>query len=89
MTSLRVAVETETGTKEYPVTPRVEVDFERHWNVGIGKAFNDMRKEHVFHLAWLAVKASGETVKPFDGWLDTILSADILVEQDRPSTATA
>jgi len=87
--SLRIAVETELGVKEYTVTPRVEVDFERHWNVGIGKAFQEMRKEHVHHLAWLAVKASGETVKPFDQWLDTIVASDVLVGEDRPSTATA
>ena len=88
MASLRVAVETELGVKEYPVTPRCEVDFERHWNMGIGKAFNEMRKEHVHHLAWLAVKASGESVKPFDGWLDTILGTDVLVEEARPFTGT-
>ena len=71
------------GTEnEYPVTPKVEVDFERKFGVGIGKAFQDLRREHQHYLAWLAVKATGAVVKPFDGWLETIEGTEVMVEAD-------
>jgi hypothetical protein len=53
------------------VTPKVEVEFERKFGLGIGKAFMEQKREHQHYLAWLAVKASGAVVKPFDGWLET------------------
>jgi len=31
---------------EYPVTPKVEVEFERKFGVGIGKAFTEQKREH-------------------------------------------
>jgi hypothetical protein len=43
------------GTEsEYPVTPKVEVEFERKFGVGIGKAFEQQKREHQHYLAWLA-----------------------------------
>jgi hypothetical protein len=65
-----------------PVTPKVEVDFERKFGMGIGKAFMEQKREHQHYLAWLAVKASGAVVKPFDGWLDDVQNTEVLVEQD-------
>jgi hypothetical protein len=88
MSRLRVTVETESGSKTFPVTPKVEVEFERHWSVGLGKVFAEMRREHLHHLAWLAVKASGETVKPFDSWLETINDTSLEVNEDGPFTKT-
>ena len=71
------------GTEaEYPVTPKVEVEFERKFGVGIGKAFQEQKREHQHYLAWLAVKASGVVVKPFDGWLETIESTEVTVTTD-------
>ena len=67
---------------EYPVTPKVEVEFERKFGVGIGKAFQEQKREHQHYLAWLAVKASGVVVKPFDGWLETIESTEVTVTTD-------
>jgi len=67
---------------EYPVTPKVEVEFERKFGVGIGKAFTEQKREHQHYLAYLAVKASGAVVKPFDGWLDTIESTEVMVTTD-------
>ncbi len=67
---------------DYPVTPKVEVDFERKFGVGIGKAFQEQKREHQHYLAWLAVKASGAVVKPFDGWLETVENTEVSVETD-------
>ena len=67
---------------EYPVTPKVEVDFERKFGVGIGKAFQEQKREHQHYLAWLAVKASGAVTKPFDGWLDDVENTEVLVATD-------
>ncbi|HEY7824728.1 MAG TPA: hypothetical protein VIG24_17945 [Acidimicrobiia bacterium] len=71
------------GTEsEYPVTPKVEVEFERKFGVGIGKAFQEQKREHQHYLAWLAVKASGAVVKPFDGWLETVTNTEVTVATD-------
>jgi hypothetical protein len=67
---------------EYPVTPKVEVEFERKFGVGIGKAFEQQKREHQHYLAWLAVKASGVVVKPFDGWLEEVENTEVLVATD-------
>ena len=67
---------------DYPVTPKVEVDFERKFGVGIGKAFQEQKREHQHYLAWLAVKASGAVVKPFDGWLETVENTEVTVATD-------
>ena len=67
---------------EYPVTPKVEVEFERKFGVGIGKAFQEQKREHQHYLAWLAVKASGAVVKPFDGWLETVENTEVTVAAD-------
>jgi hypothetical protein len=90
MARLRVSVTTTQGnTVEYPVTPKTEVEFERAWNAGLGKVFTEQRKEHLYHLAWLAAKASGAEVKPFDGWLEGITDAELLVSDDPPTDARA
>ena len=71
------------GTEnEYPVTPKVEVDFERKFGIGIGKAFEQQKREHQHYLAWLAVKASGAVTKPFDGWLEEVENTEVLVATD-------
>jgi len=64
------------------VTPKVEVDFERKFGLGIGKAFEQQKREHQHYLAWLAVKASGAVVKPFDGWLETVENTEVVVTTD-------
>jgi hypothetical protein len=71
------------GTEnEYPVSPKVEVEFERKFGMGIGKAFNEQKREHQHYLAYLAMKASGAVVKPFDGWLDQVENTEVLVAED-------
>lgn len=67
---------------EYPVTPKVEVDFERKFGMGIGKAFMEQKREHQHYLSWLAAKAAGVVVKPFDGWLDDVKNTEVMVAED-------
>jgi len=80
--SLSCKVWTDGSEAEYPVTPKVEVEFERKFGIGIGKAFEQQKREHQHYLAWLAVKASGAVVKPFDGWLETVDNTEVLVATD-------
>lgn len=76
MISLSVTVELVDGdVSKYPVTPRVQVDFERQFKVAMIEAFADAPKmEHLYWLGWKASHAGGAVVKPFDGWLDTVVS---------------
>lgn len=62
----------------YPVTPAVQVAFERNFKTGIGKAFSEeQRIEHVYWLGWKAEHAAGVTVPLFDPWLETVAEIDI------------
>lgn len=80
--SLSCKVWTDGSEAEYPVTPKVEVEFERKFGIGIGKAFEQQKREHQHYLAWLAVKQSGAVVKPFDGWLETVDNTEVMVATD-------
>jgi hypothetical protein len=80
--SLSCKVWVDGSETEYPVTPKVEVEFERKFGIGIGKAFEQQKREHQHYLAYLAVKASGAVVKPFDGWLETVDNTEVLVATD-------
>jgi hypothetical protein len=81
--SLSCKVWLEDGSElEFPVTPKVEVEFERKFGSGIGKAFTEQKREHQHYLAWLAMRSAGHQVKPFDGWLETIQNTEVTVESD-------
>jgi hypothetical protein len=72
------------GQNDYTVGPKVQVAFEREWKVGMPKAFSTEQKmEHLYWLGWKAQQSSGAVVKPFDGWLDTVESVEV-VEADSP-----
>lgn len=73
MIKMSVSVETTAGAKSYPVTPRVQVEFEREFKLPMIKAFTDEPTlEHLYWLGWRSVKAAGEQVQAFEEWLDTI-----------------
>lgn len=75
---LRV-VTTEGELGEFVVTPKVQVEFERHFKIGVGKAFaQEQRVEHMYWLAWKAVHAAGHNVKPFDSWLDAVVDVQMV-----------
>ena len=81
--SLRVVTTDGEGT--HPVTPRIVVQFEREFQTGLGRAFQqDQRAEHVYWLAW---KASGSK-KTFDSWLDTVSDVEIIQDDDLPLSET-
>jgi hypothetical protein len=70
------------GTEsEHRITPSIEVAFENHVKMGMHKAFRDLeRQSDVYYLAFLCLKAAGETLKPFSdaGFLDTLEKVEVL-----------
>lgn len=75
--NLRITLADETFVA--PITPRVAIDFERHFKMGLVKALaNEQKMEHMFWLGWASVKATGRVVKPFDSWLDEVLNVQFI-----------
>lgn len=76
---LKVKVVKSDGTANtFPITPKVIVAFEREFKQGLVSAYaNDNRMEHTYWLAWKADHAAGNVVKPFDGYLDDIVSVEL------------
>jgi hypothetical protein len=90
MFSMHFTVVTKDGSRSYPCTPKVQVDFERQFKIGIAKAFQeDQKVEHVYWLAWASQRAAGDVVKPFDAWLDEIVDVQLEDNPTRPFDATA
>jgi ribulose bisphosphate carboxylase small subunit len=91
MLGLRLRVVTSDGELgEFAVTPKVQVEFERHFKIGVGKAFQqEQRVEHMYWLAWKAVHAAGHAVKPFDSWLDDIVDVQMAEDVNVPLDGTA
>ena len=80
MAKLRI-VKADGSESEHRITPSIEVAFENHVKMGMHKAFRDLeRQSDVYYLAWLCLKNSGETVKPFTdtGFLDTLDRVEVL-----------
>ena len=68
-------------TDMFTVRPKTIVAFERHFKVGLAQAFSrDQKQEHVYWLGWESERAAGNVVKPFDQWLDTLVSVGIEVD---------
>lgn len=84
MISLSLRVTHSGDTNEYVVGPKIQVQFEREWKVGMPKAFSsDQKVEHIYWLAWKATSGSGAVVKPFDSWIDGLEAVEI-VQGDNP-----
>ncbi len=82
-------VRDDATTDTFTVRPKTIVAFERHFKVGLSTAFiKEQKSEHLYWLAWEAERSSGNVVKPFDQWLDTIASVDIKAA-DLPLEETA
>jgi hypothetical protein len=76
--TLRVTT-TDGTTNDYAVSPRVQVAFEREFKLGLPQAFTTQQKmEHIYWLSWKAQQSSGAVVKPFDGWLETVESVEMI-----------
>lgn len=73
MLALSVRVVLPEESVVVPITPRVAVNFERHFKVGLSKAFStEERLEHMYWLGWEALRVSGRVVKPFEVFLDEV-----------------
>ena len=76
---------TVTMTGEPPVvvavTPRVILDFEREFKVGlVGAMSNEMRLEQMFWLGWKSMHRAGHVVRPFDAWCEDLEDIELQVE---------
>ena len=83
MLKIRLTVERRDGnSSELPVYPPAIRNFARWAKCGISQAFtgNDIRMEHLYYLAWLADKDSGNVVKPFEEWAKNV--ADVEISND-------
>ena len=80
MFGLNLRVVTQDGEKDVAVTPKVSVAFERQFQTGIGRAFQENKVEHIYWLAWQASGAPGD----FDAWLDKLVDVRMLEGTDRP-----
>lgn len=66
-----------------PITPKSAIDFERHFKMGLPKAFTTEQKmEHLFWLGWACVKATGRVVKPFDQWLEQVQNVELVANTE-------
>ena len=91
MIAIKLAVTTNDGPQgDFAVTPKVQVEFERNFKTGIGKAFeNDLKMEHIYWLGWKAMHYAGRVVKPFDTWLDDVTEIEVVNESTGPLDETA
>jgi len=79
--NLKVTVEDEEIIA--PITPKSAIEFERHFKMGLPKAFTQEQKmEHLFWLGWACVKATGRVVKPFDSWLEHVKNVEMVVNNE-------
>lgn len=85
MIGLNVRVVMPEESVVVPVTPRVAVNFERQFKIGLAKAFaTEQRLEHMYYLGWEAMKAAGHVVKPFEGFLDSITRVEFAEDDASP-----
>lgn len=91
MINIRMRVSTTDGPQgEFAISPKVQVEFERQYKTGIGKAFeNDLKMEHIYWLGWKAMHYAGSVVKPFDSWLDEVVEIEVVNESTGPLDETA
>jgi hypothetical protein len=92
MDGLKIKVKTTDGQEGlYSLRPKTLVAFENKYNKGFVKLLSeDQKLEHIYFLAWSAMKDSGKVVKPFgDGFLDTLESVELETDPNSESTETA
>lgn len=92
MDGLKIKVKTTDGLEgTYSLRPKTLVAFENKYNKGFVKLLSeDQKLEHIYFLAWAAMKDSGKVVKPFgDGFLDTLDSVELETDPNSESTETA
>lgn len=91
MDGLTVKIKMTDGVEHnFPLRPRIIVDFEQKFNKGMGKLFGDDQKlEHLYYLGWATLRANGIVVKPFGAdFLDTISAVELTQDPSSASTET-
>lgn len=92
MDGLKVKVKTTDGLEAlYPLRPKSIVAFEQKFGRGFAKLLSEEQKlEHIYFLAWAAMRDSGKPVKPFgEAFLDTLDSVELATDPNSESTETA
>jgi hypothetical protein len=92
MDGLKIKVKTRDGEEGvYSLRPKTLVAFEQKFNKGFAKLLTeDQKLEHIYFLAWGAMKDAGKAVKPFgEGFLDTLESVELETDPNSESTETA
>jgi len=92
MDGLKVKVKTSDGQEgTYTLRPKTLVAFENKYNKGFAKLLTEeQRLEHIYFLAWSAMRDAGKVVKPFgEGFLDTLESVELETDPNSESTETA
>ena len=92
MDGLKVKVTTTDGQSEsYSLRPKTLVAFENKYSKGFAKLLTeDQKLEHIYFLAWGAMKDAGKAVKPFgDAFLETLESVELETDPNSESTETA
>ena len=92
MDGLQIKAKTTDGVEGvYSLRPRSIVAFEQKFGKGFAKLLSeDQRLEHVYFLAWSAMKDSGKVVKPWgESFLDTLESVELVVDPNLESKETA
>ncbi len=92
MDGLKIKVKTTDGQEGlYSLRPKTLVAFENKYNKGFIKLLSeDQKLEHIYFLAWSAMRDSGKVVKPFgDAFLETLESVELETDPNSESTETA
>lgn len=92
MDGLSIKVKTNDGQEAvYAIRPKTIVGFEQKFNKGFAKLLSeDQKLEHIYYLAWGAMKDAGKVVKPFgDGFLDTLDAVELVADPNSESTEIA
>ncbi len=92
MDGLKIKVKTTDGQEGlYSLRPKTLVAFENKYNKGFIKLLSeDQKLEHIYFLAWSAMRDSGKVVKPFgDAFLETLDSVELETDPNSESTETA
>jgi hypothetical protein len=92
MDGLNIKVKT-TGAEEeiFVLRPKSIVAFEQKYNKGFAKLLTeDQKLEHIYFLAWAAMRDSGKVVKPFgESFLETLESVELVTDPNSESTEIA
>ena len=84
----QAAIEFLDGTKsEIRILPYDMICYERASKKPFASKDGEFFFEAVFMLAWLAATREGKTTMPFDAWMQTVATVD-MVDPPKESTST-